>query len=158
MGSAAAAGEPYRGDDRRGAPDGLVRRCLGRQQPQRLQARGEGDARRLAGQKGMIKTGRRGGADDNAAISTCCGHRNQREEPSGYGVSSRQLSYRYQVRGLEMPYGDASSIHRPSKTDVVDWHVAAIRDEKLCRQGLTWIKVYARLYRYLGPEQKEKTS
>src|SRR5271169_2493099 len=82
MGSAAAAGEPYRGDDRRGAPDGLVRRCLGRQQPQRLQARGEGDARRLAGQKGMIKTGRRGGADDNAAISTCCGHRNQREEPS----------------------------------------------------------------------------
>jgi hypothetical protein len=36
------------------APGGLVRRRLGDQQPQRLQARGEGDARRLGGQKGMI--------------------------------------------------------------------------------------------------------
>src|SRR5713101_4532934 len=34
---------------------GRVRRRLGHQQPQRLQARGEGDARRLGGQKGMIK-------------------------------------------------------------------------------------------------------
>src|SRR6267378_2964816 len=72
-GSAAAAGEPYRGDDRRGAPGGLVRRRLGHQQPQRLQALGEGDARRLGGQKGMIKTGRRSGVDDSAALSTCCG-------------------------------------------------------------------------------------
>src|SRR5271155_1267379 len=72
IGSAAAAGEPYRGDDRRGTPGGLVRRRLGHQQPQRLQARGEGDARRLGGQKGMIKTGRRSGADDSATISTHC--------------------------------------------------------------------------------------
>src|SRR5712692_8693218 len=87
MGSAAAAGEPYRGDDRRGAPGGLVRRRLGHQQPQRLQARGEGNARRLSGQKGMNKTARRGGVDDRAAKSTCCGHRNQREEPSSRSTS-----------------------------------------------------------------------
>src|SRR5271166_2481472 len=88
-GSAAAAGEPYRGDDRRGAPGGLVRRRLGHQQAQRLQARGEGDACRLGGQKGMIKTGRLSGVDDSAAISTCCGHRNQREEPFVVGKNLR---------------------------------------------------------------------
>src|SRR5205807_3946954 len=42
----------------------------------------KGDARRLGGQNGMIKTGRHTGLDDSAAISTCCSHRNQREEPS----------------------------------------------------------------------------
>jgi tetratricopeptide (TPR) repeat protein len=63
----------------------------------------------------MNKTGRRGGVDDSAAISTCCGHRNQREEPSLDDIFELQDEVASHVVGAIEPKLRQSEIERTAR-------------------------------------------